>query len=406
MQRSMRVLCAAFVFLAILRPAVGEVFLLRSGGRIEGVLVNPDEKPRTSYVISLANGGQVTLDAAVVEKVQPVKPELVEYEKVRRQHPDTVQGHLQMSDWCRDHNLTAQRKTHMERVLQLDPDQPDARRFLGYRKFKDQWMTLEEEMAEKGYVKRGSTWMTQQDADLYDSRNKQRMAEIEWVKKISRWRAWLDGRQADQGTKNLRSINDPMAIFGLTERLVKKPDARGDARLLYVEVLGHINIPQAHGPLAMCAIDDPLEEVRLSSLDELEKQKDDASRATSSADARQAHEQRRHQPRRRGPGTRQGPKLHRHADPVSRDHPRRGDSARQRPRPDYHGVQQERRRRQRHGHEPEAQIVKHEMHNQGVLDGLIAITGQNFGYDQQQWAPGTTSRKAKGLPVVAEAKKN
>ena len=155
MQRSMRVLCAAIVFLAMLRPAVGEVFLLRSGGRIEGELVNPDENPRTSYVISLPNGGQLTLDAKVVEKMQPVQPELAEYEKVRRQHPDTVQGQLQMSDWCRDHNLLSQRKTHLERILQLDPDQVEARRILGYRKFKDKWMTLEEEMADKGYVKRG-----------------------------------------------------------------------------------------------------------------------------------------------------------------------------------------------------------------------------------------------------------
>ena len=154
MQRSSRVLCAALVLLAILRPAVGEVFLLRSGGRIEGDLVNADENPRTSYVISLPNGGQVTLDAAAVEKVQPVRPELAEYEKVRRQYPDTVQGQLQLADWCREHNLEAQRKTHLERVLQLDPDQAEARRLLGYRKVKDKWMTHDEEMADKGYVKR------------------------------------------------------------------------------------------------------------------------------------------------------------------------------------------------------------------------------------------------------------
>ena len=89
MQRSTRVLCAALVLLAILRPAAGEVFLLRSGGRIEGDLVNADEKPRTSYVISLPNGGQLTLDAAVVDKVQPVRPELAEY----REGPAAISRH-------------------------------------------------------------------------------------------------------------------------------------------------------------------------------------------------------------------------------------------------------------------------------------------------------------------------
>ena len=106
MQRSTAVLCAALVLLAVIRPAAGEVFLLRNGGRIEGELVNADQKPRTSYIISLPNGGQLTLDAALVEKVQPVRPELAEYEKVRRQYPDTVQGQLQLANWCRDHNLT------------------------------------------------------------------------------------------------------------------------------------------------------------------------------------------------------------------------------------------------------------------------------------------------------------
>ena len=63
-----------------------------------------------------------------------------------------------------------------------------------------------------------------------------------------------------------------MAIVGLAERLKKDP--RTDARLIYVEALGHINHPATHGPLAMCAIDDDVPEVRLSCLDELEKQKD------------------------------------------------------------------------------------------------------------------------------------
>ena len=205
MQRSAELLCAVLLLLAFLRPAAGEVFLLRSGGRIEGELVNADEKPRTSYVISLPNGGQVTLDAAVVEKVQPVPPELAEYEKVRRQYPDTVQGQLQMADWCRDHNLTAQRKTHLERVLQLDPDQAEARRLLGYRKVKDKWMTLEEEMADKGNVKRDGKWMTQAEAELHDSREKQLKAERAWKKKISQWRTWLDGNRAERAEQARRT---------------------------------------------------------------------------------------------------------------------------------------------------------------------------------------------------------
>ncbi|MGA2256667.1 MAG: hypothetical protein ABSG53_18620 [Thermoguttaceae bacterium] len=405
MQRSVSILLAAFVLLAILRPAVGEVFVLRSGGRIEGDLVNADENPRTSYVIFLPNGGQLTLDAAVVDKVQPLRPELAEYEKVRRQHPNTVQGQLQMADWCRDHNLAAQRKTHLERVLQLDPNQADARRLLGYRKVNDQWMTLEEDMAAQGKVKRDGRWITQQEAELDDSRAKQRLAEVEWVKKISRWRKWLDGTQAQQGEKNLRAINDPMAIFALAQRLTKKVDPRADARLIYVEVLAHINTHEARGPLAMCAIDDPVEEVRLSSLDELEKQKDDGVTAYFVGRMRDKHT-----------GNevinRAGVALGRIKDPscISAliDYLITGHDEVIQP-PGGPGAMTTTFNKNGGGGgglamNQKPKIITRYLQNQGVLDALVAITGQNFGYDDRAWRSWYASQKAKGAPVEAKKK--
>ncbi len=409
MQRSTRVLCAGLVFLAVLRPAVGEVFLLRGGGRIEGDLVNADEKPRTSYVIALPSGGQVTLDAATVEKVQPVPPELAEYQKVKRQYPDTVKGQLQMADWCREHNLPAQKKFHLERVLQIDPDQPDARKLLGYRKYKDKWMTHDEEMADQGKVKRivngYSAWITQQEADLLDSRDKQLKAEAEWRQKISRWRAWLDGNRAEQGAKNLRAIDDPMAIVGLADRLTKKLDPRTDARLIYVEALARINTQQARGPLAACAMDDPVEEVRLSSLDELQKHKDDAVTAYFVGRMRNKHAS-------NADINRAGVALGRIKDPsaiealieslVTRHYeviqpaggpggmtttfnknggPGGGIAMNQKPK-----------------------LIPHDLQNQDVLDALVSITGQNFGYDQRAWATWYRNQKAAGAPV--EAKKS
>ncbi len=65
-----------------------------------------------------------------------------------------------------------------------------------------------------------------------------------------------------------------MAVFGLAEKL--KKDKFVKARLMYVEALGNINHPEAHHPLAICAIDDDVEEVRLSCLDLLQRQSDPA----------------------------------------------------------------------------------------------------------------------------------
>jgi len=403
MHRSTRMLSAAFVLLAFLQPAMGEVFLLRSGGRIEGDLVNADEKPRTSYVISLPNGGQVTLDAAVVERVQPVPPELAEYAKVRRQYPDTVQGQLQMANWCHDHNLTAQRKTHLERVIQLDPDQADARRLLGFKKVKDKWMTLEEEMADKGYVKRNGKWMPRPEAELQESRDKQRAAERAWARTISQWRSWLDGNRAEQGEKNLRAIDDPMAVFALGERLKKDPNYK--ARLMYVEALGRINHAAAHRPLAICAIDDDMPEVRLSCLDELEKQKDDAVTAYFVGRMRDKHTTNE-------VINRAGVALGRMKDPSCIDtlieylvtgHDEVIQSA--------GGPGSMTSTFSKNGGgggglamNQKPKTITRYFQNQGVLDALVTITGENFGFDSRTWHTWYMNQKAKGAPVEAKTK--
>jgi len=391
------------VLLAFLRPAVGDVFVLRSGGRIEGDLINSDENPRTSYVISLPSGGQLTLDAAVVEKVQPVRPELAEYEKVRRQSPDTVEGQLQLADWCRDHNLLAQRKKHLERVLQLDPDQAKARSLLGYQKVKDKWMTLEERMADEGKVKRDTKWITRQEAELYDSRKKQKTAEVEWIKKIKRWRDAMDGKQPDQAVRNFHSIDDPMAIAGLSDRLVKKPDIRTDARLIYVEALARINTHEARGPLAMCAIDDAVEEVRLSSLDELEKQKDDGVTAYFVRRMRDKHTT-------NAVINRAGVALGRIKDPSCVDtliqYLVTGHDEVIQP-PGGPGSMTTTFNKNGGGggglamnQKPTIHTVYY--HNPGVHDALVAITGQDFGYDQRTWSTWYANQKAKGAPVEAK----
>ena len=248
-------------------------------------------------------------------------------------------------------------------------------------------------------------WMTQPDAELYDNRNKQRLAEIEWKKKIKRWRDLLDGNRSAQGATNLRAIDDPMAIAGLADRLVKKIDPRTDARLIYVEVLARINTHDARGPLAMAAMDDPVEEVRLSCLDELQKQKDDGVTAYFVGRMRNKHAS-------NVDINRAGVALGRIKDPSSIDalieslvtrhyeviQPAGGpgamNAAFNKNGGPGGGIAMNQKPR----------TIAHDLQNQDVLDALVAITGQNFGYDQRAWKTWYMNQKAKGAPV--EAKKN
>jgi hypothetical protein len=401
MQRSLCVLGAGFVFLAFLRPAGAETFLLHSGGTIEGDILNADENPRSKYVIALANGGEITLDASVIDKVRVVKPELAEYEKVRRHAPDTAPGQLQMAEWCKEHHLPEQRKLHMERVIQLDPDQADARRFLGYQKYKDEWMTPDEIKIDQGYVKVDNRWMTQPKAELRESQTKQLKAEQKWAEKINRYRHLLDGRSAEEGRALLRAIDDAMAITPLSERLVKRSDPSDEARQIYVEVLGRLNHPAARKSLAICAIDDKVEEVRLCCLDQLEKQKDEEVTKYFVRRMRDKHTTNEII-------NRAGVALGRIKDPSCIDTlieylvtmhdivipPAGGPGAMttsfgKGPGGGGTGL----------GMNVQPKVVRQTMQNQGVLDALVNITGENFGFDQRAWNTWYTTRKLKGWPV-------
>jgi hypothetical protein len=403
---------AATVMLALLQSARADTFFLRSGGHIEGDLLNPDQNPRKSYDIAVAGGGQITLPTEVVEKVQGVPPELAEYEKLRRQTPNTVQDQMKLADWCKEHSLSPQRKACLERVLQLDPDQPDARRLLGYRKVKDQWMTHDDEMIDRGLVQRRSPttglmeWITPQEADNRDNVQRKIKSEAEWRQKIRSYRAAMDGRRPEQGIESLQAIHDPAAIVPLAERLNGarsiKRDSSESARKIYIEVLGRFDTHESRGPLAACAIDDPVREVRLTCLDLLEKQKDDTAtdyflyrlndkhasdetieragealgrikdpKAVPSLIEHVYYTRTEVIPAAGGPGAMSGT-FGKNGGPS-------GLSMNQKP-----------------------QTIERPVQCREVLDALVTITGQNFGYNPQAWGTWYRNQIAAGAPIAKQ----
>lgn len=62
------------------------------------------------------------------------------YQQRRSETPDTADGHLALADWCASHRLPAQETAHLNRVLQLAPDQVAVRQRLGYQRVSGTWV--------------------------------------------------------------------------------------------------------------------------------------------------------------------------------------------------------------------------------------------------------------------------
>lgn len=266
---ALRLTVAALVLLAAGRAAGETVFVLTTGGRVTGELLNPEETPRQKFVIRAVGGARVTLEPSQVKQVLITRPEELQYEKIRPKYPDTVEGQWALAEWCFQQRLTAQREKHLRRVIELDPDHAEARRALGYSQLDGEWVTREEIMTRRGYQRYKGRWRTPQEIELLEKKRRVEIAEKEWAQKLGRWRDWLGTERDPQGRRNILAIDDPHAVEALTRNLTGDPSAH--ARTLYIEVLAKIGSPEAIEALAVCSIEDPVEEVRLTCLDYLEK---------------------------------------------------------------------------------------------------------------------------------------
>ncbi len=261
---SLRGALAIAVFL--LAPAArGEIFVLKSEGQVRGELVNPDQAPRKTYEVRTPGGGRITLDANQVEKRMAQSPAELEYDRLKLAAPDTVDGQWQMSEWCRDHNLLTQRKTHLERIIEMEPDHKRARMLLGYVHLHGQWTTQEEDRIRNGYVKYKGAWKLPQEIALIEDKHKEDLAQREWFQKLKRWREWLGTNRADMARSNIAAIDDPYATKALAAYLNDEVDR--DVKTMYIDALAKVNTPDSLSTLARSAIWDDDEEIRLVCVD-------------------------------------------------------------------------------------------------------------------------------------------
>ncbi|MDO4583354.1 MAG: hypothetical protein Q4D62_04545 [Planctomycetia bacterium] len=247
--------------------AMSEDFLeLRNGNRLSGKWLNPATKKPATYRFETSDGLQIEIAAEEVASMDRQGKHSDEYEKRLAQTPDTVEGNLELAQWCSENGLPSRQKIHLRRVLELEPDHAEARRKLGYRRMVDgQWRTAEEEMEEQGKVFYNGRWMSKQEKEVLENKKKDKYATQKMTKAIARWRNDIGTRKNDEAIANIESLTDPLAVPGLTA--VLKKEKRQSVRKLFLKALGRIGTPEAWKVLMVLAVNDSDEEIRMSCLD-------------------------------------------------------------------------------------------------------------------------------------------
>ena len=202
---------AVGILVAIWAPAMrADLFELKDGGEVDGAVIERSEAG--DYVVRTSEGAEVSLDRDAIQRIVQHDDATAEYRRKSRSTPDTVEAHRELAEWCRARKMLAEADHHLARVAELDPDDEEARRSLGYRKVGNRWLTSDELMTERGMIFFDGKYRTKQDAALRDREKKQSSVNIDWLQQLKIWREFLDNRRPErvqEGQAHILAINDP-----------------------------------------------------------------------------------------------------------------------------------------------------------------------------------------------------
>jgi len=248
--------------------ATADWIKLHGGGEIRGKIVDDsDETPEESILVESLNGTRIAVQREAVKSIVRQSLEKEEHAVRAAASPDTVDGHFEMAQWCLKQRLTAERVTHLERVIELDPEHEAAHLKLGHVREGGEWTSRDELMKARGFVNYKGRYVTEAQYAELTKTTAQRDSEGAWRRKIRLWHGWLEnpksGRQAE-ALNNLRAVDHPDAIPALTHYFAQHADV--ELRQIYVEVLGAIGGRRPVEPLVWQSMVDPRQSIRTAAV--------------------------------------------------------------------------------------------------------------------------------------------
>ena len=238
----------------------GGATILR-GGAVRGAVKNAGPG---LYEIEPTLGGRIVVSSDEVKQTTTLRKEQIEYRNFAPLQPDTVEARLKVAKWASERKLSAQADEQYRRVVELDPDNEEARKALNHVKENGVWVSKKEQMERRGLERYGGRDVSKQEADLLRARDAEK-------KEVARWRKETEAlyraaKNDDQSAADrLRRVKNPYALATLVKLYQgEKNDAEG--RVLLVQAMGSIGTPAALGRLGTIALKDEDLDVRSAAI--------------------------------------------------------------------------------------------------------------------------------------------
>ncbi|MDA1014451.1 MAG: hypothetical protein O3A00_08370 [Planctomycetota bacterium] len=267
--------------LSLVPSAFADIVKLKNGGEIRGEVQESSVRTSPQITVTTLTGATVVVNQEDIEFVSRRSLARETYETRARLVADDAAAHWELAEWCRENRLTTERKTQLRMVVEIDPDHEDAHRGLGHTLRDGKWMSRDDYMTSRGYVKYKHKYVTPQELELLQKSDGQLRAEQEWFAKVRLWLGWAKGKheqRRDEGFTKLMAIDDPDAVAALTRNMSEDADRR--VRAYFVTILNQVKGSQPVAPLVKQSLHDVDHEVRYQALNAIKEDQYGLARET------------------------------------------------------------------------------------------------------------------------------
>lgn len=215
------------IVLALSSGVFADEVVLRNGNVFSGLVREEGDR-----VVVEMDFGTMSFKKVDVRSITKGVDPMTEFD-ARLKAATDIKGMVEVAAWAREKGLGTRAKDLYTKILTLDPDQPDARKALGFEKVNGQWLTGDDLMVARGFVKVNGKWLTKETAELVLQQQESSRAELE--------RLALEKRIADQRHEQ------EMTKIGIERDKLELERQRGD----YFTRYGYL-YPGAYGAVAGC----------------------------------------------------------------------------------------------------------------------------------------------------------
>lgn len=265
-------MAVALALAALLAPPMrGDILHLSDGGRVDGEILSQtdgDYRVKTIY-------GTVTVSKSRVDRVEKAASAFQLYAEQKAKAADTTAGQTELGKWCETAGLRTEAKAHFRRAIELDPDYEPARTALGQQKVDGRWEAVPSPRVLRKPP--GPTGKQKKD-DEPEAGEDELVAttQIRWTNQLRAMRTTLlespDPASAAEGKRRIAEIRDPLAILPLVKVL---SEGNHSTRLLLVETLKRFSEDESTLNLAAIALLEANDDARGAAVTELVRRKDD-----------------------------------------------------------------------------------------------------------------------------------